>query len=93
MKKSVAEYPQNWVRLDISEKEIYGVVIYPPKILDSRTLAYYNKELNGKGMPSLLKGKYYLPVQLNQGNIICPNWNGLIDPEEAKLVYFYGHSG
>jgi hypothetical protein len=32
-------------------------------------------------------------VQINQGNIICPDWSGLIDLDETKLVYFAGHSG
>lgn len=93
LKESIAAYPQNWVRIEIAEKESYGVIIYPPKILDSAELASHNKELNEKAMPLLSAGKRYLPIAINQGNIICPNWAGLVDIEEAKLVYFAGHSG
>lgn len=93
LKESIAAYPQNWVRLEIAEKEPYGVVIYPPKILDSAELAQRNKELNEKARPLLSAGKRYLPIQINQGNIVCPDWTGLVDIEEAKLVYFAGHSG
>jgi hypothetical protein len=93
LKSSIAEYPQNWVKLEVSERESYGVVIYPPKILDPTALAYYNKDLSEKRMPLLQEGKRYIPVQINQGNIICPDWSGLIDPDETELVYFAGHSG
>jgi len=93
LKSSIAEYPQNWVKLEVSELESYGVVIYPPKILNHTTLAYYNKDLSEKRMPLLQEGKGYIPVQINQGAIICPDWTGLIDPDETKLVYFVGHSG
>ena len=31
--------------------------------------------------------------QLNQGNVVCPDWYGLIDLDEAKLIYFEGRSG
>ena len=44
-------------------------------------------------MPLLSEGKRYLPIQIYQGDIICPDWTGLIDPEEVKLVYFAGHAG
>ena len=43
LKESITAYPQNWVRLEIAEEESYGVVIYPPKTLDSAELAYRNK--------------------------------------------------
>ena len=85
-------YPQNWVKLDISDNESYGVVLYPPEVLEPSQLDYYNKELNNKGLPSLKAGKRYLPINVYRGDIICPSWFGLIDAEEAKLVFFEGQS-
>ena len=93
LKVSIEGYPQNWVKLNISDNESYGVVLYPPKVLESTELPYYNKELNDKGLPLLAKDKRYLPINVYHGNIICPSWSGFIDVEEAKLVYFAGSSG
>jgi hypothetical protein len=92
LKESIAGYPQNWVKLNISDGESYGVVLYPLKVLESTELNYYNKELSEKGLPPLARGKRYLPLNVYQGNIICPSWSGFIDVEEAKLVYFVGES-
>src|SRR5258705_13416264 len=93
LQESIATYPQNWVKLNISDAENYGVVLYPLKALEATELGYANKELNQKGLASLEKNKRYLPIQIYQGNIICPSWSGFIDVEEAKLVYFTGSSG
>ncbi len=93
LKESIATFPQNWVKLNISDRESYGVVLYPLRVLEVTELGYYNKELNQKGLPVLDKRKLYLPINVSQGNIICPSWSGIIDIEEAKLVYFEGHSG
>src|SRR5262249_35470062 len=92
LKQSIAAYPQNWVRLDISDEHSYGVVLYPLKTLDSATLKHYNQELNEKGMTALMESKRYLPIEVFVDNIVCPNWTGLIDIEEARLVYFEGLS-
>jgi len=92
LKESISAYRQNWVKLNISDKESYGVVLYPPRVLELTELSQYNKELNEKGSPSLEKDKRYLPISVYQGNIGCPNWSGFIDVEEAKLVYFAGSS-
>ena len=93
LKVSIGGYPQNWVKLNISDTESYGVVLYPLKALEATELSYANKELNQKGLTSLEKNKRYLPIQIYQGNTICPSWSGFIDVEEAKLVYFTGSSG
>jgi hypothetical protein len=93
LKESIARYPQNWVKLNISDTETYSVVLDPPKELDTAELNYLNKELNEKGLASLIKGKRYLPIDVYQSNIICPSWSGFIDAEEARLVYFVGTSG
>src|SRR6476646_9174421 len=92
LKESIAGYPQNWVKLNISDSESYGVVLYPLKVLEATELKYYNKELSEKGLPPLAEGKRYLPLNVYEGNIICPSWSGFIDVEEAKLVYFEGSS-
>ena len=92
LKESIAKYPQNWVKLNITDKETYGIVLYPPKTLTSMELSARNKELTEMGLPLVLEGKRYLPIEIYEGNIICPNWSGLIDVDEAKLVYFAGHS-
>jgi hypothetical protein len=89
LKESIASYPQNWVRLTIADNESYGVVLYPEKRVDSTTILSYNRELGAKRLPPLREDKRYLPIAVYQGNIICPSWSGLIDIEEAKLVYFY----
>src|SRR5688572_15656995 len=44
LKVSIGGYPQNWVKLNISDNESYGVVLYPPKVLEATELPYYNKE-------------------------------------------------
>ncbi|MGI8732250.1 MAG: hypothetical protein ACR2LM_02985 [Pyrinomonadaceae bacterium] len=92
LKESISSYRQNWVMLTISENESYGVVLYPPRVLELTELSQYNKELKEKGSPSLEKDKRYLPITVYQGNIACPSWSGFIDVEEAKLVYFAGTS-
>ncbi len=92
LKESIAKYPQNWVKLNITDKETYGVVLYPPKTLNSMELTQYNEELSEKGLATLIEGKRYLPVEIFEGDIECPNWYGLIDADETKLVYFVGRS-
>jgi hypothetical protein len=92
LKESIASYPQNWVKLNISENESYGVVLYPEKRVESAIFRSYNRELSAKGLPLLREDKRYLPIDVYQGDIICPSWSGLIDIEEAKLVYFIGMS-
>lgn len=93
LKKSVAEYPQNFVNLNISETEHYSVVINRPVILDQNQLAYINNQLKEQRRLPLEAGKRYAELQVNQGNIACPDWYGLIDLEAAKLMYFEGRSG
>lgn len=93
LKESIAAFPQNWVRLKISENESYGVVLYPPKVLESREIDYYNKALKKKGLPPLDTNKSYRPINVFRGDIICPSWSGLIDIEDARLVFFEGSSG
>jgi hypothetical protein len=93
LKESIAKYPQNWVKLNITDKETYGIVLYPPKTLSSMELSARNKELTEMGLPHVIEGKRYQPIEIYQGNIICPNWSGLIDVDEPKLVYFAGQSG
>jgi hypothetical protein len=92
LKESVANYPQNWVKLNLNETESYGVVLYPPKILEPIELARFNKQLSESGLPLVVAGKRYIPIQINAGNIICPNWYGLVDPDDARLVFFEGRS-
>jgi hypothetical protein len=93
LKESIGKYPQNWVKLNISDKETYGIVLYPPKTLGSMELINCDKELTEMGLPHLIEGKRYLPIEIYQGDIICPNWSGLVDVDDPKLVYFAGHSG
>lgn len=92
LKESLATYPQHRLRLDISDEERYGVILHPQMTLDSAALTSYNKELSKKGMPLLREGKRYLPIEVYRGDLICPNWSGLVDVEEARLVYFAGGS-
>ena len=93
LKREIAAYPQNWVKLTISDTESYGVVLYPLKAVEATELNHINKELNEKGLPPLEKDKRYLPIDVYQGDTICPSWAGFIDVEEPKLVYFLGESG
>ncbi|HKO61511.1 MAG TPA: hypothetical protein VJV03_10155 [Pyrinomonadaceae bacterium] len=93
LKESIAKYPQNWVKLEISNQHNYGVVLYPPKMLEPGELAYYNQDLATKGLPLLVANKVYIPLQVNVDTIICPDWHGFIDADEAQLVYFEGISG
>jgi len=92
LKESISSYPQNWVKLDISDRESYGVVLYPPTLLEPADVSYYNQQLGETGLPPLEIGKRYLPVNVYQGDIICPSWSGLIEVEDSKLVYFAGSS-
>jgi hypothetical protein len=92
LKESIAQYPQNWFQLKISEGESYGVVLYPMTVLEPQEIIYYNRQLKAKKLPILDPAKQYLPINVYRGDIICPNWAGLIDVEEAKLVFFEGGS-
>lgn len=93
LKDSIAKYPQNWVKLDITDKSSYGVVLYPSEVLEPLELTNCNQELSGKGLPLMQPGKRYIPVQVNIDGVMCPDWHGFIDADEAKLVYFEGISG
>jgi hypothetical protein len=93
LKGEIARYPQNWVKLDVSDKECCGVVLYPMRVLDPGELIHINRENNQKGLPPLAKDKRYLPINVYRDTVICPSWSGYIDVEEAKLVYFLGESG
>src|ERR1044072_65499 len=45
LKQSVTDYHRDWLKLNISETEQYGVVIYPASILSSNELSYCNQQL------------------------------------------------
>ena len=93
LKDSIAKYPQNWVKLDLTGEHSYGVVLYPSKVLDPNEITHCNKELSSKGLPLMQPGKRYIPVQVNIDNLMCPDWHGFIDADEAQLIYFEGISG
>lgn len=93
LKQSITEYPQNFVKLNISESEHYSVVLYKPLVLGGNQLARINAQLKEQGRPLLESGKKYSEVQVHQGNMLCPDWYGLIDLDAAKLMYFEGRSG
>jgi len=81
------------VKLDISNDETYGIIIYPQEVLEPLYFRSLNRELEKKGLPPLRDDKRYRRINIHQSNVICPNWYGVIDVEEAKLVYFEGQSG
>lgn len=91
-KESIAEYPQDFVELRFIDAEDYSVVIYRTKSLDAGELRYANQHLQERGLPLLQANKRYAKLQVNQGNIVCPSWHGYVDLDNAKLVYFRGHS-
>ena len=93
LKDSIAKYPQNWVKLDLADRHSYGVVLYPSKVLEPGELTRCNEELSSKGMPPMQPRKRYIPVQVNIDDVMCPDWHGFIDADEAQLVYFEGISG
>src|SRR5262245_61805412 len=93
LKESIAKYPQNWVKLDISDQHTYGIVLYPPKVLEPGELTRCNRELADKGLPLLAANKRYIPVHVRIDNVMCPDWHGFIDADEAQLMYFEGISG
>jgi hypothetical protein len=92
LKQSIAEYPQGSLKLDISENEEYFVAIYGPTTLDENQLAHINDQLKKRGRPPLPPGKNYAEVDITRGDILCPSWQGWIDLDEARLVYFEGMS-
>jgi hypothetical protein len=92
LKESISKYPQNWVKLNITDTKTYGVVLYPPRVFESTELAHLNEELSRKGLPLVQAGKRYIQVQINVGNIICPDWHGYINADQVQLVYFEGVS-
>ena len=63
LKESILAYPQNWLKLTITDNQSYGVVLYPPKVLEASQLDYYNEELKKRGLPSLVRGKSYQPIK------------------------------
>ena len=69
------------------------MVIYRPITIDKNQLEIINGQLRSQGRPLLESGKKYAELQVNQGNIVCPDWYGLIDLEAARLMYFEGRSG
>jgi hypothetical protein len=93
LKTAIAAYPQDWVKLQITDNESYGVILNPPMVLTQLELSHNNNELKQKGLPLLEAGKPYLPVDVYSGKLICPSWHGIIDVEQAKLMYFKGISG
>lgn len=92
LKQSITEYPQGWPPLKITESDHYIIVIYKADVLDADSLKRYNKKLKALGLPLLKAGKRYAGLQVNVEGIECPDWAGLVDLEEARLVYFEGRS-
>ena len=92
LREAIRAYPQTGVTLNISDTEGYGVVLYPIQVLEPILVNDINRELNRKGLPPLEKDKRYLRIHVYRDKVICPNWTGYIDVEEAKLVYFRGES-
>ena len=90
LKTSIANYPQNWIKLNISDAERYHVILERPRVLEEGELAYLNQELQKQGLSLLEKGKRYQELTIYQGNIICPSWSGFIDVDDPRLVYFVG---
>jgi len=93
LKQSIVEYPQDWPSLKIAESDHYFVVIYGADVLDTVSLRNRNKKLKARNLPLLKAEKRYAKLQVNVGGTDCPNWTGLVELEEARLVYFEGHSG
>ncbi|HSE31230.1 MAG TPA: hypothetical protein VLA93_06605 [Pyrinomonadaceae bacterium] len=91
LKEAIAAYPQTYLKLEPSNEDTYGVVLYPRTVLHSPNLEYYNEQLKTKGLPTLNANKQYIPINVYLNNIICPSWMGLIDVDEAKLVFFEGN--
>ena len=91
LKQSIAEYPQNFVVLNISEAEhSYFVTLRTPGGLNQD---YVNGHLKELGRPLLDPRKRYAELIVNQEGLGCPDWYGLIDLESPKLIYFEGRSG
>jgi len=90
LKDAIATCPQEYLKLELSNKDTYGVVLYPTTVLEPLSLKYYNEHMKQKGLPKLDANKRYMPIQVYVNNIICPSWSGLIDVDEAKLVLFQG---
>jgi hypothetical protein len=93
LKDSIQTYPQNWVKLTFTENERYSVVLDYADVASTDEIRYYNHELAQEGLPLITDGKRYVHFRVHQGNIVCPSWDGLIDVEAARLVYFAGVSG
>ena len=93
LKQSIAQYPQNFVRLNISDGENYSIVLYKSTFLNKFQLNRINGQLKEQGRPLLKADKKYTELQVRQGTILCPDWYGLIDLDAAKLMYFEGRSG
>lgn len=93
LKDSIAKYPQNWVKLDLSDKHSYSLILSTPRVLEPVELTRCNEELSGKGLPLMLPGKRYMPVKVNIDDVMCPDWRGFIDADAAQLVFFEGISG
>jgi hypothetical protein len=90
LKDAITAYPQAYIKLEPSNEETYGVVLYPTTVLRSPNLDHYNAQLKKNGLPNLNANKRYMPINVYLNNIICPSWMGLIDVDEAELVFFEG---
>jgi hypothetical protein len=93
IKDSIEQYPQDLFALTFSESQSYSVTMYRLGSDDTDELRYINEELAKREKPQLKANGMYARIELRVADIVCPDWYGVIDLEEPKLLFFVGRSG
>lgn len=93
IKDSIEQYPQVLFPLSFSESQSYSVTMYRLGSDDADELRYINEELGKRGKPLLKANGMYTRIELRVADIDCPDWYGVVDLDEPKLLFFVGRSG
>jgi len=96
LKQSISEYQsapgydERSAILPLADEHKYSVEL---SVLTDDDLKNWNEYLRRENLPPLSPGRRYARLSVFLDDWICPNWGGVIDLDEPRLVHFHGSGG